>query len=91
MSNTIGQFDYRIIKMGKNDKGSLPFNPIVTITLDHWPSDKGDTPQISPNLMTESEIEHHIQALKDDLDAVGKKAKSALHKAMDEARRYKSN
>lgn len=41
--------------------------------------------------MTEDGIDYHIQALKDDLDAVGKKAKGALRKAKDEARRYKSN
>ncbi len=48
-------------------------------------------PAVSPHLMTEEEIEYHIQALKDDLDAVGKNAKSVLRKAIEGARCYKSN
>jgi hypothetical protein len=89
MSKTIGQFTYHIVKMGKNEK--LPFNPIATIRLDHYSSSQDEMPTVSPHLMTEEEINHHIQALKDDLDAVGKKAKAALRKAIDEARSYKSN
>ena len=84
MSKTIGQFSFHIVKMSKADKG--PFNPIVTITLDHYSANKDEMPTVSPHLMTEKEIEFHIQALKDDLDAVGKKAKAALRKAKDEAR-----
>jgi len=77
------------MKMDGKDK--LPFNPIVTIRLDNWTTSKDEVPTISAHLMTEDEIDYHIEALKDDLDAVGKKAKAALRKAMDEARRYKSS
>lgn len=89
MGKTIGQFTFHIVKMGKNER--LPFNPIVTIGLDHYSSNKDEMPSVSANLMTEDEIDYHIQALKDDLDAVGKKAKVALRKAIDEARSYKSD
>jgi len=89
MGRTIGKFAFRIIKMDKKPK--MPFNPIVTITLDNWSTSDDEVPTISANLMTEGEIDYHIQALKNDLDAVGKRAKAALRKAMDEARRYKSD
>lgn len=85
MSNTIGQFDYRIYKMSGKDR--LPSNPIVQVILAQWTSDKGnDTPVISPHLMTAAEIDYHIKALKDDLDAVGVKAKAALVLAKAETR-----
>lgn len=90
MSNTIRQFDYEITKMGK--KEPLPFNPRVEIVLAQWSArNKDEPPIISAYLMTENEIDFHIKALKDDLDAVGRKAKTALRKAIDEARSYKSN
>jgi len=92
MGNTIGKFDYRIVKMDENpNENQLPFNPIVTITLNNWStSNEDNVPTISAHLMTEDEIDYHIRARKDDLDAVGKRAKVALRKATDEARRYKS-
>ena len=85
MSKTIGQFDYRIIKMEKDS--NLPFNPIIQITLQHWTTGNADdTPTISPHLMTEGEIDYHIEALKRDLDAVGRRAKSVLRRANEETR-----
>lgn len=79
MAKTIKRFDYRILKMKKSDP--MPFGPIVIIGLDHWStSDKG-VPEISSHLMTEDEIDSHIQALKADLDAVGQRAKRALTNA----------
>jgi hypothetical protein len=79
---TIGQFDYRIFKMRKDD--SVPFTPIVEVLLQHWKTGNLDnTPTISPHLMTEEEIDDHIQALKADLDAIGNKAKSALLRAKE--------
>lgn len=44
-SNTIGKFTFRIMKMDKKVK--LPFNPIVTITLDNWTASKDEAPTIS--------------------------------------------
>lgn len=82
MSNTIGQFDHTTTKLRKGDNG-LPFNPWVNICLKHWVGvEKGSgAPLLSANLMTEQEIDFHIQALKDNLDAVGKRAKKALKDA----------
>jgi len=82
MSQTIKQFDYKIIKMKKSD--SMPFGPIVIINLDHWSGGNGEAPQISPHLMSEGEIDGHIALLKADLDAVGRRAKRALAKAKED-------
>ena len=85
MSKTIKQFDYLLVQMGKGDR--LPFNPHVEIFLDHWMTASNDkAPRISGHLMTESEIDHHIQALKDDLDSIGRKAKLALQRAQAETK-----
>jgi hypothetical protein len=84
MSKTIKQFDYSIVKMAKGD--NLPFNPHVEIVLDHWLGDGNGTPIISPHLMTEGEIDGHIQQLKLDLDAVGKRAKAALLRATEKTK-----
>jgi len=79
MSNTIGRFGYEIRKMTKTD--DRPFNPIVILNLDNWSHDDNGVPHISNHLMHEGEIDGYIQALKDDLDAVGKRAKDALKRA----------
>lgn len=89
MSKTIKQFDYQTIKMVKGDK--LPFNPHVVIVLDHWTSNGDGPPIISPQLMSEREIDEYVQQLKVDLDAVAKTAKAALSRAKDEAKTIVSN
>ena len=76
MAKTIKQFDYKIIKMKKSDE--LPFSPIVILDLNNWSGGKNEAPQISAHLMTEGEIDFQIEALKADLDAVGRRAKKAL-------------
>lgn len=81
MKNTIGQFDYRIHKMNKGDK--MPFSPIVEVVLQHWSTSGHEAPIVSPHLMSELEIDEHIQNLKNDLDAVGKNAKKALQGAKE--------
>lgn len=78
MSNTIGQFDYSVKTMKK--EFALPFDPQVYIKLKHWGMN-GDIPVISPSLMSATEIDEQIQAMKKDLDAVGKRAKAALVRA----------
>jgi hypothetical protein len=78
MGKTIGQFDYSIKAMKK--EFPLPFDPQVLIHLQHWGMEDG-APLVSASLMSESEIDRHIQDLKDDLDAVGKRAKAALVRA----------
>jgi hypothetical protein len=41
-------------------------------------TDSEGTPQISADLMSDTEIDRHIRDLKDDLDAVAVEAKRAL-------------
>ena len=78
MANTVGTFDYRILAP---KKGDLPFNAIVHIVLKRWSTIEDRQPCLSPQLMTEQEIDWHIQAYKDDLDHVGRLAKRALNRA----------
>jgi hypothetical protein len=83
MSNTVERFDCRVIKMGESDR--LPFDPFVQIVLERWViQDSKSIPIISANLMTEAEIDEHIQQLKMNLDVVAKRAKAALIRARDE-------
>jgi len=80
MSKTIGRFSYDVQQMGKNHQ--IPFDPVIQLILKHWGRVQNDgAPCISPDLATEEEISRYIEDLKDDLDAVGKKAKSALREA----------
>lgn len=85
MSKTIKAFDFRTIKMAKRDYDNrgLPFNPHIEIVAyaSILMKDIDQAIRISADLMTEEEIDYHIRALKEDLDAVGKRAKSALRKA----------
>jgi hypothetical protein len=78
VSTTIKQFDYSITK---GRPGDTPFSPHVVLTLAGHGTNEDGTPLLSANLMTSAEIDFQIQALKDDLDAVGKRAKAALAKA----------
>ena len=75
MANTIGKFGYRVMG-GKKTMTS----PIAVVVLQSY-SDQDGSPCISPYLMTNREIDEHIQALKSDLDEVGKRARAALAKA----------
>lgn len=90
MSNTIGRFDFRLIAATRRDS---PFNPIVRLVVATWSTLEGDKrPVLSANLATPNEIDYHISALKNDLDEVGERAKSALlqaHKLTLEAVRGK--
>ncbi len=79
MSKTIGTFGYIIAKMKKSDR--LPFNPVVHICLEHWPVPKDGAPIVTPQLMSEREIDEYVKYLKDDLDSVGRNAKAALVRA----------
>ncbi len=82
MSKTIGRFTYRVTKMKKGDDS--PFDSYVEITLDHYGKNNDGVPMISPTLVTENEIDLHIQLLKSDLDSVGKRAKAAILRAKEE-------
>lgn len=81
MSNsTIGQFDISVTQMDERSK--LPFDPWVVIQLKRWgKADEDGAPTISAHLMSESEIDEHVAALKADLDAVSSRAKRALRAA----------
>ena len=78
MAKTIGRFWYRILAPKKGAK--IPFDPIVHIIPKVYTQDDEGRVRLSPNLMTEGEIDHHIQAYKDDLDHVGRLAKRALRR-----------
>jgi len=80
MAKTIGRFTYRIVAPGKGDR---PFNAIVNLGPHHWSTEKDGWPCLTPNLMTEGEIDHYVSALKVDLDRVGRVAKKALTRAND--------
>jgi len=92
MSNTLNKFDYVMVKMDRKDNEELlPFVPFVEITLKQWgTSSYHEAPSLSGQLITHKEIDDHVQALKEDLDAVGKRAKDALTKSQEGARSYKS-
>ena len=78
VAKTIGRFWYRILAPNKD---GYPFNPIVHIVPKVHTQDAKGKILLSPNLMTEGEIDYHIQAYKDDLDHVGRLAKEALRRA----------
>ena len=80
MSKTIRDFKYRLYASGK---GQLPHPAMVRIGLRTWSTDEAGWIFISPDLMTEDEIDYEINAHKDDLDRVGKLAKRALKRAND--------
>lgn len=84
MGNTIGTFDYSIIKMAESDP--LPVDPIVFIDLRQWTTNGRGAPRLSPDLMAEGEIDAYIQLLKEDLDHVGRNAKVALAHAKESTR-----
>lgn len=82
MSNAIGQFDFTI-SQSRRDNQPLS-SPRVVIVLQRWGTDADGTPQISADLMSDTEIDRHIRDLKDDLDAVAAEAKLALAQAKAE-------
>ncbi len=78
MNTTNKQFDYLITKARPGD---TPFFPHIELTLAVHGTHTDGTPLLSAHLMSPSEIDFRIQALKDDLDVVGRRAKTALAKA----------
>jgi hypothetical protein len=45
----------------------MPFRAIVHIGPRHWSTGEDGWPCLTPNLMTEGEIDHYVSALKADL------------------------
>ncbi len=80
MANTIGRFDFELTAMQQpRPADALPFCPFVRFCLAHSsPATRDGFSSISPNLMTEAEVDEFIAALKKDIDAVGSRAKTAL-------------
>jgi hypothetical protein len=78
VNTTSKQFDYLITK---GRPGDTPFFPHVELTLAGHGTNTDGTPLLSAHLMSPAEIDFRIQVLKDDLDAVGRRAKAALAKA----------
>jgi hypothetical protein len=74
MKKPIGTFDFNLDSIGPYEPGS----PVVTIALQTWSKDNSGRPLISPHLMTESEIDFYVEALRADLAAVALQAKAGL-------------
>lgn len=89
MGKTIGVFDYTIAKMNKSD--SYPFDPILHMCLQAWSRSEDGPPTITPQLMSEGEIDWYIEALKRDLDAAGQRAKAALTRAKQSTQKIVSD
>ena len=85
MAKTVGTFDYRI---RAPKQGDMPFNAIVHIVPKTYSTGKEGWPLLSPQLMSEQEIDWHVQAYKEDLDRVGKLAKRALQRANKRTREW---
>jgi uncharacterized membrane protein YbaN (DUF454 family) len=79
--NTIGQFDYKIEKMV--EEYPLPFNPRVQFVLKSFQLDADGSPLLPNILMSEREIDEYVRQLKEDLDAISRKAKEALCKGSE--------
>lgn len=81
MAKTIGQFTYKVIAPKDDDS---PFSAFVHIGPENWSMDESNWPSLTPQLMSEGEIDYHIAAFKEDLDRVGKQAKAALRRANEQ-------
>ena len=56
-------------------------NAIVHLSLANFTTSNDGNIHLSPQLMSEGEIDAYVKALKDDLDHVGSLAKKALRKS----------
>lgn len=71
-------FDYEVVASKGSD---IPYPPTVHIIPKRFSSDKDGWPRLSPELMSEGEIDGFIRSCKQDLDRVGELAKAALRNA----------
>lgn len=81
MTKTIGRFDFETIEA--ETENVLQFGPTIRLCLKFFGTTSGGFPTISPDLMTEDEIDYYVAQLKADLDAVGKSAKEKLKKSKE--------
>ena len=75
MAKTVCTFSYRILSPKKGDR---PFNAIVHIIPKNYSLDKDEWPLLSPQLMTEQEIDWHVEAYEADLEHVGRACEARL-------------
>ena len=84
MAPTTGTFHYFVLAPKKDE---LPFSPIIRLHLKMWSHDEGnDLPLITPQLINDQEIDYWVDALKRDLDRIGRLAKGALKRANEKFR-----
>jgi hypothetical protein len=81
MTNTIGRFDFETVEADKENL--LQFGPTIRLSLKFFGTTSDGIPTISPDLMSEGEIDYYVTQLKADLDAVGKLAKAKLKKSKE--------
>lgn len=74
---TIGKFGYRVDYLGATPLGYILLANHSTLQTGEWSM----TPQ-----MTELEVDAHVQALKDVLDAVAIRLKRIMHKRQGEGK-----
>jgi len=86
MSRTIGQFGFELVRRDKLTPGEISLPPYVYLNLKGWTEHNG-TPGISAQLMSEGEIDAIVDALKKDLDKVGRSAKKGLAQALRKRRK----
>ena len=61
-------------------KGDMPFKPFLKLTLASWSESKNGLITLTPDLISDQEMDANIDALKKDLDRVGQMAKLELEK-----------
>ena len=76
MAKTIGRFEH----VTHSPKQGEHFSPVVNICSKRHRIIEGGLVLLSPDLMSEKEIDDHIQDCKEDLDHVGRLAKQALRR-----------
>ena len=81
MGKTVGRFDYDLI----TDETVL-ITPLVKIVLKGLSRNGDGMIAVTPQL-TELEIDANVELLKADLDAVAKRAKSAIRRAKEKQER----
>ncbi len=64
-------------------KGDVPFSPFLHIYLSEYSSDSKGRPLLSPQLMTDKEIDESIDYLLTQLEKVRKSAKTKLKKTKE--------
>jgi hypothetical protein len=75
MSGPIGRFGFEVF-----GGGSESLSPAIVLVVERWRAEE-NAPSISPNLMSEREVDEYIASLKADLDRISRRAKAVLRNA----------